>query len=307
MNPDSVVPLISVIIPAYNSARFIRECVDSVLAQTRTDFEVIVVDDGSTDETRTILGEYGNRVQVLAGAHRGNAAARNRGWRAAHGLWVCFLDSDDRWAPDKLQRQLDDIARHPGTEVHFPQATWFNDDGPIRPLPAGPETRDGLWPQLARMQPFGSSLSGVMVRRACLERVDGFDENLKLSVDWDMWIRLADCSELRWCADPTVHVRLHEHNANRNDAVRLSMYLQCLRKHRRLFVRRGMRHAWTASYGDRLMRLGRHHLKHERWAPAVAALWSSLRYGRIRTIPAKAKLLVEGSLGMAGLVRERSV
>ena len=99
-------PCISVIIPTYNRAHFVREAIDSVLGQTYQDFEIIVVDDGSTDDTKTVLALYGNRIRYLHQKHRGRSEARNTALKSAAGKFVAFLDSDDIWLPRKLEKQL---------------------------------------------------------------------------------------------------------------------------------------------------------------------------------------------------------
>src|SRR5688572_33231336 len=101
-------PTVSVVIPAYNAAAFIRETIDSALAQTYRDFEVIVVNDGSTDDTMARLREFGSRIRVHEQSNSGVATARNSGVKIATGSWIAFLDSDDLWMPQKLERQLAD-------------------------------------------------------------------------------------------------------------------------------------------------------------------------------------------------------
>src|SRR5437763_447547 len=104
---------VSVIIPAYNFARYVPEAIDSVLAQTYAPFEVIVVDDGSTDDTPKVLAAYGNRIRAIRQVNQGVAAARNTGLAAAGGEYVAFIDSDDTWEPRKLQLQMDRFDADP--------------------------------------------------------------------------------------------------------------------------------------------------------------------------------------------------
>jgi len=111
--PTPSTPLVSVIIPAYNATAFLGETLDSVLAQTYPNLEIIVVDDGSTDDTPDLLGSYGDRIRVLRQANSGQATARNHGAREAHGELLAFLDSDDLWDPDKIARQVELLDRFP--------------------------------------------------------------------------------------------------------------------------------------------------------------------------------------------------
>ena len=105
-------PKVSVIIPTYNRSKYVTKAIDSVLAQTYRDFEIIVVDDGSTDNTKEVLKPYTDRIKYLYQENTGVSAARNAGIRAAGGQWIAFLDSDDEWLPEKLSIQMDYLSRH---------------------------------------------------------------------------------------------------------------------------------------------------------------------------------------------------
>jgi glycosyltransferase involved in cell wall biosynthesis len=286
-------PSLSVIIPAFNAARTIAETIDSVLLQSFCDYEVLVIDDGSCDHTAAIVEAIvDDRVRMIRQSNAGNAAARNRGALESCGTWLCFLDADDLWDPRKLESQINDLLAHPEARASFPGAQWFDEQGQTRTLPAGPPTED-LWSHLVSYQPFGASLSGVMVERSAFFAAGGFDESLRLSVDWDMWIRLADTATIRCLPERLVHIRLHDGNATGNAEVRLNTYLECLRKHRRLFSERGLRRAWGVSFGSRCMRLGRHRVKSGRPADAITPLLTSLRFGGLSDWPEKMTLLIE--------------
>jgi glycosyltransferase involved in cell wall biosynthesis len=184
--------LVSVVIPAYNSASTLSRSIDSVLAQTWAAREIIVVDDGSTDATANVIASYGDRVRGIRQANAGPSAARNRGIEAAHGEYVAFLDADDYWLPAKLERQVALLAAQP--ELGFcSTATRVVD-------PAG--THVGDWPCSEVEGPLletlfmhsaavSGSTSGVLARRALLQAAGGFDENLRGFEDPDLWIRLA--------------------------------------------------------------------------------------------------------------------
>src|SRR6185369_7640984 len=103
---------VSVIIPTYNSARFLTEAIDSVLAQSFKDFEILVIDDGSTDETKAMMQRYGSPVRYIYQANAGVAAARNRGIAESRGKYIAFLDADDAWCARKLETQLNALARN---------------------------------------------------------------------------------------------------------------------------------------------------------------------------------------------------
>ncbi len=200
----------SVVIPAYNAAAFVRRAVDSVLAQTMAGVEVIAVDDGSTDDTCGVLAGYGDCLRLLTQANAGPAAARNRGLREARGEFVAFLDADDWWLPAKLERQVALMRARPDvgfcstatrvvTQAGKPAGDWpccMEDEGPLLEL------------LFVRSAAISGSTSGVLGRRALLTEVGGFDEALRGFEDPDLWIRLAARTRYACIPEPlTVVVR----------------------------------------------------------------------------------------------------
>ena len=185
-------PRVSVVVPSYNAAAFVARAVDSVLAQTWRDRELMVVDDGSTDDTLAALARYGQALRVLPQANAGPAAARNHGLAHATGDYVAFLDADDWWEPAKLAAQVALLDANP--EIGFcSTATRVVDtaghtvgDWPCRP-DAGP-LPDALFMNGALVS---GSTSGVLARRALVVAAGGFDEQLRGFEDPDLWIRLA--------------------------------------------------------------------------------------------------------------------
>ena len=181
--------LVSVIIPTFNRWPMVGEAVDSVLAQTVSDYELIVVDDGSTDETPLRLRDYGARLTVLTQSRRGVAAARNEGVRHATGSYLAFLDSDDLWHPRKLRRQLDFMESNPAVEICQTDEIWIRDGVRVNPRnkhrkPSGDIFRASL--ELCLVSP-----SAVMMRRELFERARGFDESLPVCEDYDLWLRIS--------------------------------------------------------------------------------------------------------------------
>lgn len=189
MNPRVDPPSVSVIIPTYNRAWCLREAVDSVLAQEFQDFEVIVVDDGSGDETPSLLREYGDAIRVLRQPNRGVSAARNAGILAARGELIAFLDSDDIWLKGKLASQVEFFSRHPGALICQTEEFWVKDGRRVNPgkrhrKQAGMIFESSL--QLCLVSP-----SAVMLRRSLLDRVGMFDERLPACEDYDLWLRVS--------------------------------------------------------------------------------------------------------------------
>lgn len=183
-------PRVSVLIPAYNHARFLPETLDSVMGQTFQDIEVFVVDDGSTDGTRRVVEQYGPAVRYVWQANAGPAAARNRGVTVSHAELLAFLDADDRWYPGKIAAQVAYLDAHPEAGVVFTKFLVTDEAGqPLYLYP--PIFRYGAKALEALLiWPYGS-MSTALVRRACLEKVGLFDERLTGAEDWDLWLRVA--------------------------------------------------------------------------------------------------------------------
>ena len=184
-------PRVSVIIPAYNAAEFVAETIDSALAQTYRDFEVVVVDDGSTDATAEILAAYGSAITVLRQPNGGPAAARNCALRAARGALVAPLDADDCWEDSFLSLMVDRLDRAPAAVVGVFSA-WVAVDRSGAEIPNLGVARSA--PVDLRELALGNRFqpSAVLVRRAAIVDAGGFDEVLPHGVeDWDLWLRLA--------------------------------------------------------------------------------------------------------------------
>ena len=182
-------PLISVIVPTYNRAWALGEALDSVLAQTYPAVELIVVDDGSTDETPDLLARYGDDLRVLTLENGGVSQARNHGISASTGEFIAFLDSDDRWLPDKLAEQAAFFKATPEALICQTEEIWIRNGKRVNPCkhhkkPSGDIFEASL--HLCLVSP-----SAVMMRRSLLEDVGLFDESLPACEDYDLWLRIA--------------------------------------------------------------------------------------------------------------------
>jgi glycosyltransferase involved in cell wall biosynthesis len=182
-------PLVSVIIPTYNRWPMVGEAVDSVLRQTHGSFEIIVVDDGSTDDTATALARRDFRVRVLSQARRGVAAARNAGARQAKGKYLAFLDSDDLWLPKKLELQMAFMQRNRGVAICQTEEIWLRRGVRVNPKikhrkPGGDIFRRCL--ALCIVSP-----SAVIMSNEFFDRLGGFDETFPVCEDYELWLRVA--------------------------------------------------------------------------------------------------------------------
>ena len=185
---------ISVVIPAYNAARFLPRCLESVFAQTLKPVEVIVVDDGSTDNTVAVAAKLG--ATVLRRPNGGPGAARNAGIQFATGEWIALLDADDLWAPEKLERQTACIR--PETVLVYTGVQIFDDKGIREELPAIEVT--SARKMLRYRNPFATS--SVLMRRKAALADGGFREEICSCEDWELWVRLERAGDFEAVADP---------------------------------------------------------------------------------------------------------
>jgi glycosyltransferase involved in cell wall biosynthesis len=182
---------VAVVIPAYNAEKYVVQAVESVLAQTAPPAEVVVVDDGSTDGTAAVLSPFADRVRVLRVPNGGVARARNVGVEATQAPWVAFLDADDVWAPDYLDRMLAAASMNPGSVLVYCGLVAVDAD--LRPVARrGVPTPDvALRNTLVLEPPVVSVAQGGLVDRAAFVAVGGFDEQMSTSADTDLVVRLA--------------------------------------------------------------------------------------------------------------------
>lgn len=181
-------PQVSVIIPTYNRAAKVTTAIDSVLAQTFSDFELLVVDDGSDDDTRYRLRAYRERITVIIQPNRGVSAARNAGIGAAGGTLIAFLDSDDSWLPHKLQVQTDFFAAYPAAMWQQTAEMWVRNGRRVNPKARHAKLTGHIFQESLELCLI--SPSAVMLRRELLDEVGLFDEDLPVCEDYDLWLRI---------------------------------------------------------------------------------------------------------------------
>ena len=202
-------PRVSVIIPTYNRGWIIKEAIDSVMAQDYRDFELIIVDDGSTDNTPDILNSYRSDIMVFRQENQGVSTARNRGLAEASGRFIAFLDSDDLWLPQKLFRQVEFFNKNPDAQICQTEETWIRKGVRVNPK----KRHKKPWGMI-----FESSLalclvspSAVMIRRSLFEEVGGFDETLPACEDYDLWLRIS-CRYPVYLIDTPLIIKRGGHN-----------------------------------------------------------------------------------------------
>jgi len=178
-----------VIVPAYNSADFIGQALESILAQTNPPTEILVVDDGSTDNTVEVIRPFGEKVHILRQEHQGVSAARNRGVRHARGEYLAFLDSDDIWKPEKLEKQIACLIEKNTVWVCC-AAAYFDSQTGQRLSGYAKDLFEGDVLEQEFLQSFILSPTPV-IKRSVFDEVGYFDEGIHIGEDWDMWLRIA--------------------------------------------------------------------------------------------------------------------
>ena len=289
---DAPAPRFSVIIPTYNRGSVIEEAIDSVMAQRAGDFELIVVDDGSTDDTRQRLARiHDRRLRRLSLPHRGVAAARNAGLSAGRGTLISFLDSDDLWKRDKLAREWHFLERHPQVGVVF--SDLEKHDG-ARFTPSFMRTtevfsrwlREGIPGDmvltareiyLCLLEEAVVKTPALTVRRRVLESVGGFHESWSSSEDWELLLRLAQVTSFGYIDRPLAVIRVSSDSLHRVEQARGDLQmLELLAAHRRGSADPDVRAAAGRGICNRARHLWWHELDASRRAAAAA---TCLRWG----------------------------
>ena len=207
---------VSVIIPAYNGDRYIQEAIAGILAQTYTDYEIIVVDDGSTDNTPQIIKQYGDRIRYFSQINQGVAASRNLGLTKAEGEYIAFLDQDDVFLPHKLASQVALLEQNnslgivnSGWQIVDRQGKFKSAVEPWHQIPNLTTANLIIWKPVF--------LGAMLFRRSWLEQIEKFDPSLEQTPDVDLVIRLAGMGcAADWVKETTVKYRQHEDNASKN-------------------------------------------------------------------------------------------
>jgi len=213
-------PVVSIVVPCFNTSPFLGEAVASALKQSFADFELLIIDDGSTDSTREIASSFldDSRVRYHYQENQGLSAARNKGIELSRGEFVALLDADDIWVPEKLQRQVSVFRDLPSCGLVFSDFATFDERGIIA-AQKNLVVLDRLnMPGFSHLFSRNNFIypSTVLLRRALLEQVGGFDTSLKSAEDYDMWLRVARVSRLAGVPAKLVEIRQHGSNMSLN-------------------------------------------------------------------------------------------
>ncbi len=209
-------PTISVIVPAYNAEKTIQSTINSVLQQTWADFEILVINDGSTDFTlEKVAAIADQRIKVFSQENSGVSASRNRGMSLAQGEYVAFLDADDLWQENKLKEQLEALQNNPQAGVAYSWTDYIDESGNFL-HPGEHKTLNGHVYQDILLHNFLENGSNPLIKKAALQEVGDFDESLAYGEDWELWTRLA--TKYDFVALPRTHIlyRMGSNSASSN-------------------------------------------------------------------------------------------
>lgn len=222
---DKSMPKVSVIIPSFNCEAYIAETINSILNQSFKDVELIIVDDGSTDRTQEIVASYGTAVRLITQANARVCSARNRGIREAKGEFICLVDHDDYWFPQKLERQLQEFELHPDAGVVYSAfIRWARDEDGHFPAPqsfdltsyaddTAPDFSGWIYHQF--LLDCWMLTSTAIFRAEVFEKCGMFDVKLPYSEDWDLWLKISREYPLIMLRRPTTLYRQHPMQGNR--------------------------------------------------------------------------------------------
>lgn len=268
-------PLVSVVIPNHNGAQYLDEAIRSALSQSYSPIEILVVDDGSTDDSAAIGRRHANRIIWISQPRRGVSAARNAGIGASRGSFIAFLDSDDVWRPEKLAREmvLFDAA---DVGLVYCGAEYIDRDGRSLGVDLGSLEGDVLRRLVLLEDTITAGGSSAVVRRECLDRVGLFAEDLEVSEDWDLWRRLGAVTRVAAVREPLVQYRQHPLNRHHDvDRLRRNM----LRALDRLFADPAARVAHPLerrAYARLHQTLAGSYAHHGRWLAACRETWHAI-------------------------------
>jgi glycosyltransferase involved in cell wall biosynthesis len=299
-DPEGSEPSVSVVMAAKNYARFLPAAVESVFAQTFADWELVIVDDGSTDHTPDAVKPFlaDRRVRYARADKLGQSRAKNLGIRLGRGEFVAFLDADDAWEPTKLEKQLALFCDRPEAGVVFCKRTLIDEQGntiPARPTPTPPRGR--VLPHLF-VQNF-VCFSSAVVRREVFSRVGAFDPQWDLAIDFDLWLRVARHYEFDSVDEELVKYRTGHGNLSQKLADRVDTALSIMRRaeSRRDIAAEVPAARVAEAYASTCRTMGYVMRASE---PVTSAKWylRALRWPAGRPISAKG--LVAAALGLAG-------
>lgn len=232
--PKAIMPKVSVVIPAYNAMTFLPETLKSVSKQTLQDYEIIVVNDGSTDDIDVWMTQItDSRVKLISQANQGASVARNTGIEKSQGHYIAFLDADDLWEPTKLEKQVQILDQNPQVGLAYTWVALIDSQDKFTGKVWEYDLEGDVWETLIEHNIIETS-STAMVRRSCLDIVGLFDTTISKggagSEDWEMWLRIAGQYSFKGVPEPLTYYRTHASNGSKNWAMMENDYHLILEK-----------------------------------------------------------------------------
>ncbi|HEY5541765.1 MAG TPA: glycosyltransferase family 2 protein [Candidatus Binatia bacterium] len=276
-------PLVSVVIPAFNNAALLRETLDGVKRQTMKNVEVIVVDDGSNDDTAEVVRCYDPEIVYRYQPNQGQAAARNNGVSLARGYYIAFCDHDDVWNERHLEKLLECMTSHPNTGMAFDNAEYFGNGVGLK-LCVTPRLSKSLDTKIIGLNfllwkyPV-ASMSVVMVRKDCFQRLQGLSSRSGAMDDYHFYLRMAANRDVRYV--DYVGCRKRVSDSNLSSLVNLKytnvLYLEDISKNHPEVVRKVGRISFRARLGRKYFKLGRYYSRHHDVRGAREMFWRAYR------------------------------
>lgn len=229
-------PKVSVIIPTYNYGKYIERAIDSILTQTYQDFEIIVVDDGSTDNTGEIIrSKQNDKIRYFYQENKGAPSARNKGIKESIGKYIAFLDADDEWFPNKLEKQIDKFQKasvRVGLVYSGLIYIWKeNEDKVIKIVPT---LRGNIFDSFLKVSVLGSPTP--LIKKCCFQKAGLFDERLPSCQDWDMWLRISKYYEVDFVSDILAKHHIHKNQITEKIELKIQGRKMMIKKYHDVLV-----------------------------------------------------------------------
>lgn len=253
-------PLVSVVITTYNYAQYLPTAVESVLNQTYKNLEIIIVNDGSTDNTDEVIAPYlkEKRIKYIKQKNAGQASAKNCGIKNSTGEIIAFLDADDFWRKDKLEKQMPLFLKDPAIGVVYADLNFIGSDGEALDIERPPRFRGDILQELFLDNFIG--FSTTVVKKECFDKAGTFDENLPMAIDWHLWLRIACHYQFNYVDEPLLFYRCGHANMSRNTEKRFKcsdwVMEWFLKTHGEMLEKKTVEKAFTLTYNRR----GRYYL-----------------------------------------------
>jgi len=271
-------PVVSVIMPTYNYGRFISRAIDSVLSQTYSDFELIIIDDGSEDDTTKIVQQFHDmRIKYYRQENQGPSRARNAGIAQAQGEYLAFIDADDEWLPYNLSYQVTALANDHRVGMVYGHCVYVDASGQILRTVKG-KAHGKLFIPMLRENIIGGSPSIVVVRASCFRQIGGFAPLLYGNEDWHMWLRIAFRWEIGVVDHIVARITDHSSSASKNKQMMMQDTARMLSLLHSELDKQVSPRVWHRAWSYASMGAGHFYALRGEFDPARRAFWDGVRH-----------------------------